>query len=574
MRISADILRNADCTWPTLPAFEALQTTEHSQLVQHASRLERQVAELQNRLQSQRNESCTHEVAAHSISPVDYHGELSTDVVLLSMNAAAEPSFIGATSGFSLSRLVEGILSESMLTERVRGDDTTVSDQTPMQEQSVATDQEDVLVDTFFKRVHPRYPFLDEVSLQDLFRQTTRDEEHNSPNLFLLYMVYAIAARTIQLHPEMRPCTRPEAYFTRALRHIDSALASQCLQRVQALLLIALYLLRTPSNVSNLGSWHIIGLAIRHAVEMGLHRNFRDSRVRQLNKDDLNLRNRVFWSAYILDRAVSLTLGRPFALAEHEIDVPVHDSQKYQSFTHMCHLRRLESRIHREIFGADVHEASDEKIDCFRYELDAWLLAVPVPIDASFVLPGYSLYDTREFFNIQYSKALRMLLQRRITTPKKESEGEVSKTAEYIALSARASGDICQHYKVLHQRSPLGWNLLALHSIFTAGLTLLYSSWTRKDRPDLVALEDIRACSSVLFAISEQWPSTKRFRDIFETLAREMMDILQRSQPPDWNGLFPVDTNAFGGEGFWSIFDDLVEDDYIRDQFRLEEMMG
>ena len=52
------------------------------------------------------------------------------------------------------------------------------------------------------------------------------------------------------------------------------------------------------------------------------------------------------------------------------------------------------------------------------------------------------------------------------------------------------------------------------------------------------------------------------------------MDILKRSQPPDWNGLFPVDTNAFGGEGFWSIFDDLVEDDYIRDQFRLEEMMG
>lgn len=204
-----EILRNADCTWPTLPGLEALQTTEHSQLVQHASRLERQVAELQNRLQSQRNESCTHEVAAHSISPVDYHG-LSTDVVLLSMNAAAEPSFIGATSGFSLSRLVEGILSESMLTERVRGDDTTVSDQTPMREQSMATDQEDVLVDTFFKRVHPRYPFLDEVSLHDLFRQTTRDEDHNSPNLFLLYMVYAIAARTIQLHPEMRPCTRPE----------------------------------------------------------------------------------------------------------------------------------------------------------------------------------------------------------------------------------------------------------------------------------------------------------------------------------------------------------------------------
>ncbi|EKV05350.1 hypothetical protein PDIG_36730 [Penicillium digitatum PHI26] len=240
----------------------------------------------------------------------------------------------------------------------------------------------------------------------------------------------------------------------------------------------------------------------------------------------------------------------------------------------MCHLRRLESRIHREIFGADVHEASDEKIDCFRYELDAWRLAVPVSIDASFVLPGYSLYDTKEFFDIQYSKALRMLLQRRITAAKKEVEGDVSKTSEYLTLSARAAGDICQHYKVLHQRRPLGWNLLALHSIFTAGLTLLYSTWIRKDRPDLVALEDIRACSCVLFAISEQWPSTKRFRDIFEAMAREMMEILKLSQAQNWTGSFPVDANAFGGEGFWSIFDDLVEDDYIRDQFRLEGTMS
>ena len=213
VEIYLEILRRADCTWPKLPGLDAFHTTEHSQLAQYASRLERQVAELQNRLQSQ-NESCTQEVAPQSISPVNNHGELSTDVVLLSMNAAAEPSFIGATSGFSLSRLVEGILSESILTRRVRDNETTVSGQIPMREQSsVATDQEDVLVDTFFQRVHPRYPLLDEASLQNVFRQSTRDDNHNTPDLFILYMVYAIAARTIQLHPEMRQCTSPEVCY-------------------------------------------------------------------------------------------------------------------------------------------------------------------------------------------------------------------------------------------------------------------------------------------------------------------------------------------------------------------------
>ncbi|KAJ5578809.1 uncharacterized protein N7459_007773 [Penicillium hispanicum] len=234
----------------------------------------------------------------------------------------------------------------------------------------------------------------------------------------------------------------------------------------------------------------------------------------------------------------------------------------------MCHLRRLESRIHREVYGADIKEVSDEKLNAFKHELDAWRLTVPVSTDAN--TSGSSIYDTREFFDIQYSKALRMLFQRRITEIKIEESS--AQAEEYLALSARAAGNICRHYKVLHQRSPLGWNLLALHSIFTAGLTILYSTWVRKERPDLTALEDISACSSVLFAISEQWPSTKRVRDIFEELTNELMQILKRSQIPNWDGLFPVDENAFGGESFWSMFDDLVDDDYIRDHFRFDAM--
>ncbi|KAJ5618836.1 hypothetical protein N7510_002820 [Penicillium lagena] len=231
----------------------------------------------------------------------------------------------------------------------------------------------------------------------------------------------------------------------------------------------------------------------------------------------------------------------------------------------MCRLRHLESRIHREVFDTNLPSAhDDETIERFRHELEAWRLGVWASLDSQTDGPNYSLYDTREFFEIQYSKALRMLLQPRITGDR----GDSSQTAFYLSLSARAAGDVCQCYKTLHQRRRLGWNLLALHSIFTAGLTLLYCAWARREQvPDLAALEDIRACSNVLFAISEQWPSTQRFRDAFETLARRMMEIVSTSHPAaSTQGLSAVEM-APNDDNFWSIFDDLVDDEFIRNQF-------
>lgn len=92
---------------------------------------------------------------------------------------------------------------------------------------------------------------------------------------------------------------------------------------MQALLLLALYLLRTPGNVGNLGGWHIVGLAVRNAVELGLHRNIQRVGAKSYSPYEMEVRKRIFWSAYMLDRTMSLTLGRPFAVADHEIDVRV-----------------------------------------------------------------------------------------------------------------------------------------------------------------------------------------------------------------------------------------------------------
>ncbi|KAH8705919.1 fungal-specific transcription factor domain-containing protein [Talaromyces proteolyticus] len=610
------------CIWPSASRVTIPQTEEQSQMLQYTAQLEGKVAELESQLKSQQaREQPNHLIddLAHntpgsaSSTPfhVNYNGELSTDLVLLSMNATAEPFFVGPTSGFSLSKLVEGILSaaeptgQDQLNQHLQTDN---QGHLPSAElDTVSIQAEDTLIETYFHKVHSRYPFLDRSSFYErLNRQkiTSSDAQNHASELFILYMVCAVGSRVVKLHPEIAESASPEIYFAKALRYIDAATTQQSLLRIQALLLLAIYLLRTPGSVSNLGSWHIIGLAVRCAVEMGLHRNFRGQQGKNHSLYSIEVRRRTFWSAYILDRAVSLTLGRPFALAEHDIDVAlpldIDDTttdenviklaqqngatgtfSTLSSFIHMCRLRRIESKIQHEIFGAGdeifIPDSSyDEKIDLLRRMLDSWREVIPVQPNCELQGGrGYSIYDTKEFLNIQYSKALRMLLQPRITTTRYSPNDD--KTAFYFSLSARAAGDICQYYKTLHQRRPLGWNLLALHSIFMAGLTLLYCIWALRETPNLSVLEDIRACSNVLFAISERWPTANRFRDVFEVLTKKLMETVMNGEVPATNDCEghdleqEMDFASPGFESFWTIFDDLVDDEYIRDQFRFDE---
>ncbi|KAB8230370.1 Zn(II)2Cys6 transcription factor [Aspergillus alliaceus] len=624
----------ASCTWVGLTRVGGHISEDYVNLLEYTRGLESKLAELEHRAQG----NTTAQVPDDQItSTYSVTAELSTNMALLSMNAAAEPFFVGATAGFSLSKVVEGILSQASIPDLVLASVSSstahVDDERGLPESNLNKynpQLERKLVEIFFGRVHPRYPFLDERCFTEFYRwyQSSINASTSSQSkLFQLHMVFAIGARIMQLHPEMGGSISPEFYYSNATQYIDGALQVPGLERIQSLLLLALYVLRTPSSTSNLGSWHIIGIAVRYAVELGMHRNIRS---RVPGAEDLyrvEMRRRVFWSAYVLDRAVSLTLGRPFALSESDIDVdlpvgleystapgetiycfqesqpdgtdPVYtksNTRNLSSFVHLCRLRRLESRIKQELYSVSTSPTTqghsyDTTVESLRHQLDEWLNSVPSHLSPDGQSQeDYSLYDTPEFFRIQYSKALRMLLQHRITHLA-TSETDPSKDKEYLTLSARAAGDICQYYKTLHQRRPLGWNLLALHSIFTAGLTLLYCIWADKEHPTLGRFEDIRACSNVLFAISERWSTATRFRDIFEILAKRMIHLVSLPSNPlaelgdtsfvteEKNlptGALPEPTgfDSMNQEDFWAMLDELVDDDYIRSQFRLNEVEG
>lgn len=82
---------------------------------------------------------------------------------------------------------------------------------------------------------------------------------------------------------------------------MDAVLALGDTRAVAYLVLMALYCLRGTRDP---GAWTLAGLAVRMCIELGLHRKSNEVSLER------ELQIRIFWSAYYLDREVSVALGK------------------------------------------------------------------------------------------------------------------------------------------------------------------------------------------------------------------------------------------------------------------------
>jgi hypothetical protein len=337
--------------------------------------------------------------------------------------------------------------------------------------------------------------------------------------------------------------------------------------------------------------WHLSGLAIRQCLELGLHKQ------RIVDRQNLKLnqhRKRLFWSAYIFERKTALVLGRPFALSDEEIglDLPMNVDDDENEERNLITALETEAssrpmertslsfhRFHVELYQIHTEirlsllllKKPQTKVEIQRRmimlfeQLEDWkmqvLTAFDVPSqsipagaprsrDANRVRePGGSDSDSSgsdqdmhhrlagvekaELF-LEYHKARRSLLQPLMT------EGRDSfpfDTADYIAC-ADASGQICQLYRRLHRLSPIPFSLRDLHAVFVAGFTLIYCICTCPSVYSAQRASDVGACSTVLYVITEQWSSAKKYRDAFEVVAEKMMESTGKYQESSAVGQF------------------------------------
>lgn len=111
--------------------------------------------------------------------------------------------------------------------------------------------------------------------------------------------------------------------FAEAERRLSKETGHVRLESVQARLAQCIYLLAS-SRINQ--AWYIFGTATQMILALGLHRKrFSQTSVAASQLIEVECRKRVFWSAYTLDRYLSVILGRPRIFRDEDVDQQLPD---------------------------------------------------------------------------------------------------------------------------------------------------------------------------------------------------------------------------------------------------------
>ncbi|CAG8908818.1 unnamed protein product [Penicillium egyptiacum] len=100
-------------------------------------------------------------------------------------------------------------------------------------------------------------------------------------------------------------------------RLIPDLITVASVETVQAFLLLGVYTL--PIDTAGL-AYVYYGLAIKMAIQNGMHRKLLEGNVAP---EIMEVRNRLWWSAYSLESRISILHGRPVSVSPAEIDTPM-----------------------------------------------------------------------------------------------------------------------------------------------------------------------------------------------------------------------------------------------------------
>jgi hypothetical protein len=265
---------------------------------------------------------------------VDCESITSVTEILRDLSIEASGGYIGASSNITMGKMISSLVKrkDSITSNLQSGFDDEPSPRSLYQPfSSIDTGPDahvnlmqsplcDKLLLGYLKHMSLRWPLLRTSFIRGLHDRRnilTRPYEAT-----VLHLVYAIGGRFLETTGQLGAFA-PEEHHAAALQNLDDILEYNDMRTIEVLLLLSLYSLRAPKGP---GAWTYVGLAMRLCIDLGLHRRTKakgSARASMPTLGAVELRKRVFWTAYCLDRQVSIVLGRPFSISDRDIDAEV-----------------------------------------------------------------------------------------------------------------------------------------------------------------------------------------------------------------------------------------------------------
>lgn len=244
---------------------------------------------------------------------------LSHEIGLVSLGASQDPRYIGPSSGYFLARVmltkqpdeIQSSRESSFPCELVEA----VQGPLPLPERRLA----DQLCGAYFDVVHFQYPILHRPTFNKMLDQAYQSQYAADPVVgFQVNMVLAIGSAIASSRTRAR--LPAESYCLSALVHFHKLNIENSLQGLQCLLLLLIFAMHSPCVRLNV--WYLNYQCIAALLDLGLQRDMRtgSSGWSLLEQE---MRTRVFWVVFMLDRMIATMMGRPIGLRDEGCELRV-----------------------------------------------------------------------------------------------------------------------------------------------------------------------------------------------------------------------------------------------------------
>ncbi|CCH59608.1 hypothetical protein TBLA_0B07920 [Henningerozyma blattae CBS 6284] len=404
----------------------------------------------------------------------------------------------------------------------------------------------DKFIAAYFQHNHRTFPMIDKRAFLGTV-STVRDfndmSEFDDTFAFKLNMIMAIGCTTLHRAGLLKKEHDFREHFAFvAMSKFSKVLRLQNMETIKCLLLLGIYSFFEPRGVS---SWTISGLTMRLTISLGLNRALPLSKMQKVSAIEVELRSRVFWSAYCYERLVATSLGRISAIEDEEISVPLphalyeEEKDDIEVTLMTISLRKVSGRIYKLIHSTSAgrqnkpQEEKEQIITSLREEIDEICENEKIkiqqksrqgknPTSPEDGLSSETSGDLISFHNSDIWLAMRhaqlqIMLYRPSSLIPKPSPEAISKLGEVCLESLK-------HTYALYKKKLLPLNWITLFRVLTICNTMLFClcQWGI----DLVESEkEIQQCVEILQHFGENWVFATRCAEVFQNISNRILEI-------------------------------------------------
>lgn len=368
-------------------------------------------------------------------------------------------------------------------------------------------------IEAFFRHNHRSYPFINQAAFLTRFGEMQFLSNFVTDyNDFEIFMVMAIGCTTLSRAGLMEKEDNYSKYFSaKSMRFLSQEHHVSPIDSIKMMMLLCLYSFFEPRGIH---SWNLFGLVSRAAISLGLNRGT------NADTKDNEMRNRLFWSIYNMDRLLSTSFGRPLSLDEDNIDVPLPTKQaeetefSFRTMLSIIKLRKIEGTIIKKLYSPKAKTIyGPEVIRQVHEELDEWIKLSP---NTSENLRFLSFHGSHSWFLARYFHCL-MLLYRPSYLVTDPDVTQLDKLSEYCLKT------LSYTYKLFKANLlPLNW--ITLYRFLTLCSATLYClcNWSIDFSE---SKQEIYLSVEILNAFSENWIFASKCSKVFQDIVDNILEI-------------------------------------------------